>query len=89
MITKPKDECRPHAPPCNKAARSGVGLTYSADLVTAQDVGLGRLEVVLRPFLVKTPGLFLYFPARMQRQPKLRAFIDVAIATLKPHHDSS
>jgi hypothetical protein len=19
MITKPKDECRPHAPPCNKA----------------------------------------------------------------------
>ena len=21
MITKPKDECRPHAPPCNKAAR--------------------------------------------------------------------
>jgi hypothetical protein len=20
MITKPKDECRPHAPPCNKAA---------------------------------------------------------------------
>ena len=70
-------------------ARSGVGLTYSADLVAAQDVGLGRLEVALRPFLVKTPGLFLYFPARMQRQPKLRAFIDVAIATLKPHHDFS
>ena len=24
MITKPKDECRPHAPPCNKAYASGL-----------------------------------------------------------------
>jgi DNA-binding transcriptional LysR family regulator len=65
-------------------AREGLGLTYSADLVAAADIALGRLEPVLRPFLTKTPGLFLYFPARMQTQPKLRAFIDVAVAYLKP-----
>jgi DNA-binding transcriptional LysR family regulator len=65
-------------------AREGIGLTYSADLVAAADVALGRLEVVLGPFLTKTPGLFLYFPGRMQTQPKLRAFIDVAVAFLKP-----
>ena len=65
-------------------AREGLGLTYSADLVAAADIALGRLELVLRPFLTKTPGLFLYFPARMQTQPKLRAFIDVAVAFLKP-----
>jgi DNA-binding transcriptional LysR family regulator len=70
-------------------ARRGVGLTYSADLVAAEDVALGRLESVLGRFLVKTPGLFLYFPARMQRQPKLRAFIDVAIAALKSPRDSN
>jgi DNA-binding transcriptional LysR family regulator len=65
-------------------AREGIGLTYSADLVAAADVALGRLEVVLGPFLTKTPGLFLYFPGRMQTQLKLRAFIDVAVAFLKP-----
>ena len=27
-----------------------------------------------------TTGLFLYFPARTQSQPKLRAFIDTALA---------
>ena len=64
-------------------ARDGVGLTYSADLVAAEDIAMGRLELVLRPFLTQTPGLFLYFPARMQTQPKLRAFIDVAVASLR------
>jgi agmatinase len=33
MITKPKDECRPHAPPCNKAARDwGVHFIPARDL---------------------------------------------------------
>jgi hypothetical protein len=27
--------------------------------------------------------LYLYFPARMQTQPKLRAFIDMAVESLK------
>ena len=31
----------------------------------------------------KTPGLYLYFPARMQTQPKLRAFIDLAVKNLR------
>ena len=64
-------------------ARKGVGLTYSANLVAAEDIACGRLEPVLTAFLPRTPGLFLYFPARMQTQPKLRAFIDIAVADLK------
>lgn len=64
-------------------ARKGIGLTYSADLVAAEDVAAGRLEPVLEAFLPRTPGLYLYFPARMQTQPKLRAFIDMAVANLK------
>ena len=35
-----------------------------------------RLEALLTPFAVKTPGVFLYYPGRRQALPKLRAFIE-------------
>ena len=35
-------------------ARKGLGLTYSADLVAAEDIAAGRLEPVLAAFLRKT-----------------------------------
>ena len=42
MITKPKGECRPHAPPCNKAAelysRLGIAARSSSDLEDVQSV---------------------------------------------------
>jgi DNA-binding transcriptional LysR family regulator len=64
-------------------ARTGVGLAYTADLVAARELAAGELEPVLASHLPKKPGLFLYFPARSQAQPKLRAFIDVATALLR------
>ncbi len=60
-------------------AQRGLGLIYSADLVAAEEVAMGRLAVVLSRYARRTPGLFLYFPKRMQSQTKLRAFIDTAI----------
>jgi len=59
-------------------ASRGVGLAYTADLVAARELGTGRLEAVLTAHLPTRPGLFLYFPARTQEQPKLRALIEVA-----------
>jgi DNA-binding transcriptional LysR family regulator len=59
-------------------AKRGLGLAYTADLVAAPALASRALEEVLRPYLPTKPGLFLYFPARSQEQPKLRAFIDVA-----------
>ena len=59
-------------------AKLGLGLAYTADLVAAPALAAGELEEVLAPHLPTTPGLFLYFPARSQAQPKLRTFIDVA-----------
>jgi DNA-binding transcriptional LysR family regulator len=59
-------------------AKQGLGLAYTADLVAAPALASRKLEEVLRPYLPTKPGLFLYFPARSQEQPKLRAFIDVA-----------
>lgn len=60
-----------------------LGLAYTADLVAAGDLAAGTLESVLAPYMPSQAGLFLYFPARSQDQPKLRAFIDVATHVLR------
>ena len=57
-------------------AVSGAGLAYTADVVAERELAAGVLRAVLRPYLLVTPGLYLYFPSRSQTQPKLRAFID-------------
>lgn len=60
----------------------GNGLAYTLDLLARPALDAGRLEEVLARHLPVTPGLFLYFPARSQAQPKLRAFLDFATRTL-------
>ena len=59
----------------------GQGLAYSSNLHVAEAIAAGKLEPVLQSYLPTSPGLFLYFPARTQTQPKLRAFIDMAAKT--------
>ncbi|MDF2693973.1 MAG: transcriptional regulator, LysR family [Labilithrix sp.] len=63
-------------------AREGVGLAYVPDDSIEDDLAEGRIERVLESFLTKGPGLCLYFPARMQEQPKLRALIEM-VASLR------
>jgi DNA-binding transcriptional LysR family regulator len=60
----------------------GLGLTYIADWIVAEQMKTGQLEPVLESFAPRSPGLFLYFLNRAQTQPKLRAFIDVAKAVM-------
>lgn len=62
-------------------ALEGMGLIYTADLFAARELATGELEAVLAEFLPTSPGLFLYFPARTQTQPKLRVFIDMLTAS--------
>jgi DNA-binding transcriptional LysR family regulator len=64
-------------------AKQGMGLTYTADLIAAEALASGELESVLRPYLPVKPGLFLYFPARNQNQPKVRAFIESVTTRMK------
>jgi DNA-binding transcriptional LysR family regulator len=61
-------------------ARSGLGLAYLPDIEIRDDLASDRLQRVLEPFVPPSAGLFLYFPAKTQSQPKLRAFIDMARA---------
>lgn len=58
-------------------AKQGAGLCYTAERIAASELKSGELESVLDSYLPTRPGLFLYFPAKSQHQPKLRAFIDL------------
>jgi DNA-binding transcriptional LysR family regulator len=64
-------------------AKEGVGLAYTVDLVARRELASGELEPVLGSHLPIKPGLFLYFPAKSQTQPKLRTFIDVATRLMR------
>jgi DNA-binding transcriptional LysR family regulator len=58
------------------AAIHGVGLAQVPGPLAKAPIADGRLQVLLTPFAVTLPGLFLYHPGRRQVLPKLRAFIE-------------
>ena len=58
------------------AAIQGLGLAQVPDPLAKDSVAKRRLDALLTPFAVTTPGVFLYHPRRRQVLPKLRAFIE-------------
>jgi DNA-binding transcriptional LysR family regulator len=58
------------------AALQGLGLAQLPGPLAKDPVAERRLETLLTPFAVTTPGVFLYYPSRRQALPKLRAFIE-------------
>jgi DNA-binding transcriptional LysR family regulator len=67
------------------AAVQGVGLAQVPGPLAQAPIADGRLQALLAPFAVTTPGVFLYYPNRRQVLPKLRAFIEhVRYRALKP-----
>jgi DNA-binding transcriptional LysR family regulator len=58
------------------AAIQDVGLAQVPGPVARAPIADGRLQALLTPFAVTTPGVFLYYPGRRQVLPKLRAFIE-------------
>ncbi len=58
------------------AAIQGLGLAQLPAPLVRAPIADGRLEVVMAPYAVMTPGVFLYHPGRRQMTPKLRAFIE-------------
>jgi DNA-binding transcriptional LysR family regulator len=60
-----------------RLATLGLGLAYVAEMEATEELASGTLVRVLEGYLSPSAGMFLYFPARMQSQPKLRAFIDM------------
>jgi DNA-binding transcriptional LysR family regulator len=58
------------------AAIQGVGLAQVPGPLAKAPIAEGRLQALLTPFAVTTPGVFLYYPGKRQVLPKLRAFVD-------------
>jgi DNA-binding transcriptional LysR family regulator len=58
------------------AAIHGVGLAQVPGPVARGPIADGRLQTLLTPFAVTTPGIFLYYPGKRQVLPKLRVFIE-------------
>ena len=58
------------------AAIQGVGLAQVPGPLANAAIAEGRLQALLTPFAVTTPGVLLYYPGRRQVLPKLRAFIE-------------
>ena len=59
-----------------RAALDGVGIAYLTENSAAEAIASKRLVRVLTRFCPPFPGLFLYYPSRVQVPPKLRALID-------------
>jgi len=58
-------------------AKAGLGLAGFQELEIIEEVRKGELELLFADQLPEDDGMFLYFPAAMQHQPKLRALIEV------------
>lgn len=61
-----------------RATVDGLGLSYELESVARPFIEAGALVPTLLPYATQTPGFYLYFPARSQVLPKLRAFISCA-----------
>lgn len=66
------------------AAMQGLGLAQVPGPIAEASIADGRLKVLLAPFAVTTPGVFLYHSGKRHVLPKLRAFID----HVKGRHDA-
>lgn len=65
-------------PTLMRCAVDGLGLVSHLESVVRPWIERGEVRTVLDEFSVGTPGFYLYFPARAQVLPKLRAFIEFA-----------
>lgn len=63
-------------------ALAGVGLLYSLEDRVKADLASGRLRVVLEKYAPDVPGLYLYYPSRARVSPALKAFVEVARASM-------
>ena len=65
-------------------AVAGIGIAYLFEPLARADIREGRLRWLLPESAIEEPGLFLYFPKSVAQAPKLRAFVEVARAVMKP-----
>lgn len=56
--------------------RQGLGLSQQFEPMVRDDLASGRMVSVLDAYRYESAGFYIYYPAREQLPPKLRAFVD-------------
>lgn len=64
-------------------AIAGQGIVFKSYVDVAADLRAGRLEPILQPFMAGNVGLHLIFPAARSSVPRIRAFINFALARFR------
>lgn len=59
-----------------RCALAGGGISFATEETFRPHVARGELVSILEEYLLPFPGFFLYFPARRNMAPKLRAFVE-------------
>jgi DNA-binding transcriptional LysR family regulator len=63
-----------------EAALEGIGLAYTFEQLALPYIHAKKLKRVLTSFSPTFPGFYLYYPSRRQQAPKLKAFVEYALA---------
>jgi DNA-binding transcriptional LysR family regulator len=70
-------------PAVMEAVRQGGGLSVLPDFLAAADIASGRLVHVLPDWHLPSGGVYTVYPAARFRPPKVSAFVDMLIASVK------
>jgi LysR family transcriptional regulator for bpeEF and oprC len=68
------------------AAAAGLGITHTVDLVIAEYVARGQLQLILQDFALPGPPLSLVYPSAGHQSAKVRVFSDFAADLLLRWH---
>jgi len=69
------------------AAAAGLGITHTADLLVAEYVARGELQLILEKFVLPGPPVSLVYPSAGHQAAKVRVFSDFAADLMRRWHD--
>ena len=69
------------------AAAAGLGITHTADLLVAEYVARGELQLILEKFTQPGPPVSLVYPSAGHQAAKVRVFSDFAADLMRRWHD--
>jgi DNA-binding transcriptional LysR family regulator len=69
------------------SAAAGMGIIHTADLVVAEYVARGQLQLILEDYILPGPPVSLVYPSAGHQSAKVRVFADFAADLLLRWHE--
>ena len=69
------------------SAAAGLGITHTADLLVAEYVARGELQLILEKFILPGPPISLVYPSAGHQAAKVRVFSDFAADLMRRYHE--